>query len=147
MSASGSGRWSLVGMIGPAAGGADLDLVEPVEFGSGLRSHIAREPESQLAATPLGPVGKPEPPPPAASTEWVRDLLRTRAGEHAERIWAVFDEALRATDGDGRPDHQLRLQAARTLLAEIYGPASPAQAEHPADELSRYRRAKETGSG
>ncbi len=138
-------------MIGREAGGADPDSVEPVEFGSGLRSHIAREPEPELARAPLGPAGKPapppSPPPPAASSEWVRDLLRTRAGEHAERIWTVFDEALRATGADGKPDHQLRLQAARALLAEIYGPPSAERAEQPADELARYRRAKETGSG
>ena len=133
-------------MIGAASRRADPDFVEPVEFGSGLRSHIAREPEAKLAVAPLGPVEKPAPPP-ATSTGWVRDLLRARAGEHGERIWAVFDEAMRATDGDGRPDHQLRLQAAQALLAEIYGPPSSGRADHPADELAEYRRAKETGSG
>jgi hypothetical protein len=114
--------------------------VEPVEFGSGLRSHIARDPGPELAGAPLGPAEKPVPRPQSTSTGWVRDLLRTRAGEHAERIWTVFDEALRATDADGRPDHRLRLQAARALLAEI------AHAEQPVDELAEYRRARQTGS-
>jgi len=129
-------------MIGGATRCADPDLVEPVEFGSGLRSHIAREPEPPLAATPFGPAAKPLPAPQSASTGWVRDLLRVRAGEQAERIWAVFDEALRATGADGRPDHELRLQAARALLAEIYGPPSAAGAELPDDELAKARRLK-----
>ena len=121
--------------------------MERVEFGNGLRSHIAREPEPRLAETSLGPAPKPapvtEPAPQSASAEWVRDLLRERVGEQAERIWAVFDEALRATDADGRPDHALRLRAAWALLAEVYGP--PAEAELPAgahDELAALRRAK-----
>ena len=123
---------------------------EPVEFGSGLRSHIAREaPAPKLAAQPLGPmpapapVGPPDEAPPApAAAEWVRDILRSRAGEQAERIWAVFEEALQATDADGRPDHELRIRAARALLAEIYGPPGQAAPERPIDELAKLRRAK-----
>ena len=121
--------------------------MERVEFGNGLRSHIAREPEPELAETSLGPVPKPaaEPAPPqSTSAEWVRDLLRERVGEQAERIWAVFDDALRATDADGRPDHALRLRAAWALLAEVYGPPAMS-AEPPApssDELAELRRAK-----
>ena len=123
---------------------------EPVEFGSGLRSHIAREaPAPRLAAQPLGPMPAPAPvsppaeaPPAPAAAEWVRDILRSRAGEQAERIWAVFDEALEATDADGRPDHELRIRAARALLAEIYGPPGQTDAERPIDELARLRRAK-----
>ena len=83
----------------------------------------------------------PRPAPRPVANEWVRDLLRDRAGEQAERIWAVFDDALRATDADGRPDHELRLRAARALLAEISGPSAegPVVSE---DELARLRRAK-----
>ena len=121
--------------------------MERVEFGNGLRSHIAREPEPGLAAVPLGPAPQPgaEPAPPqSVSAEWVRDLLRERVGEQAERIWAVFDDALRATDADGRPDHALRLRAAWALLAEVYGP--PATSAEPpvpsSDELAELRRAK-----
>jgi len=122
--------------------------VERVEFGNGLRSHIAREPEPDLAEVSLGPVPKPEPAPEIApqstSAEWVRDLLRERVGEQAERIWAVFDDALRATHADGRPDHTLRLRAAWALLAEVYGP--PALSAEPpvasSDELAELRRAK-----
>ena len=83
--------------------------------------------------------------PQSTSAEWVRDLLRERVGEQAERIWAVFDEALRATDADGRPDHALRLRAAWALLAEVYGPPAEATVESPAassDELAQLRRAK-----
>ena len=120
--------------------------MEPVEFGNGLRSHIAREPEAVLSDTPLGPVPRPvpvrDPVPPPASGEWVRDLLRARAGEQADRIWAVFEEALGATGPDGRPDHALRLQAARALLAEVYGPAEARSVPVPDDELGRLRLAK-----
>ena len=123
--------------------------MERVEFGNGLRSHIAREPEPELAEASLGPETKPPPAaetaPQSTSAEWVRDLLRERVGEQAERIWAVFDEALRATDADGRPDHALRLRAAWALLAEVYGPPGEPSAE-PAvassDELEALRRAK-----
>ncbi|HVN60609.1 MAG TPA: hypothetical protein VMT59_05065 [Gaiellaceae bacterium] len=121
--------------------------MERVEFGNGLRSHIAREPEPALDAVTLGPAPRPvaEPAAPqSTSAEWVRDLLRERVGEQAERIWAVFDEALRAVDADGRPDHALRLRAAWALLAEVYGP--PAMSAEPpvpsGDELAELRRAK-----
>jgi hypothetical protein len=143
-------------MIGRAALGADPEnegrrgsTVERVEFGNGLRSHIARESEPALAETSFGPTPKPapvvEPAPQSTSAEWVRDLLRERVGEQAERIWAVFDDALRATDADGRPDHALRLRAAWALLAEVYGPPAEAGAELPvaaSDELAKLRRAK-----
>lgn len=123
--------------------------MERVEFGNGLRSHIAREPQpDEPDAAPFGPVREPAPATrpeqrPVAA-EWVRDLLRERVGEQAERIWSVFDEALRATGADGRPDHELRLRAARALLAEIYGPPSETRPEPAAalDELARLRRAK-----
>lgn len=124
--------------------------MERVEFGSGLRSHIAREPEAALAPVPFGPVPEPvpaaAPAPKPAAAEWVRDLLRVRAGEQAERIWEVFDAALRATDADGGPDHELRLRAARALLDEVYGPPAAPSAEQAHvlnDELARYRLARQ----
>ncbi len=122
--------------------------MDRIEFGNGLRSHIAREPEPSLADAPLGPVREPaqaaEPEQQqSASAEWVRGLLRIRAGEQAERIWSVFDEALRATDPHGRPDHELRLRAARALLAEIEGPAAAAPRQQAVDdELAKLRRAR-----
>jgi hypothetical protein len=125
--------------------------VEQVEFGNGLRSHIAHEaPVAEPTGPPFGPVEKPapavEPPRFPSAGEWVRDLLRTRAGEQAERIWAVFDEALRATDAHGRPDHALRLRAAEALLAEVYGPPTGIpQVPDSADELATHRRARLRG--
>ena len=124
--------------------------MERVEFGNGLRSHIAREPEPDLAEASFGPTQRPVPASEPAltqttSADWVRDLLRERVGEQAERIWAVFDDALRATDAEGRPDHALRLRAAWALLAEVYGPPAEPSAELPAgahDELATLRRAK-----
>jgi len=89
------------------------------------------------------PVSPPDEAPPApAAAEWVRDILRSRAGEQAERIWSVFDEALEATDADGRPDHELRIRAARALLAGLYGPPGQTGAERPIGERARLRRAK-----
>ncbi len=123
--------------------------MERVEFGNGLRSHIAREPEPHLAEASFGPAPKQapvvEPAPQSTSTEWVRDLLRERVNEQAERIWAVFDDALRATDADGKPDHALRLRAASALLAEVNGPPAGARPGPPvasSDELAKLRRAK-----
>lgn len=122
--------------------------MERVEFGNGLRSHIAGEPEARLAEASFGPAPKPapvvEPAPHSTSAEWVRDLLRERVNEQAERIWAVFDDALGATDADGRPDHALRLRAASALLAEVNG-APEARSGPPvttSDELAKLRRAK-----
>ena len=37
--------------------------MERVEFGNGLRSHIAREPEPKLAEASFGPAPKPVPAP------------------------------------------------------------------------------------
>lgn len=46
----------------------------------------------------------------------VREVLRTRAEQHLERLWRSFEEALEATRADGRPDFEVRLSAARVLL-------------------------------
>ena len=121
--------------------------MERVEFGNGLRSHIAREPGPELAEASFGPAPKPvpapEPLPQSTSVEWVRGLLRERVGEQAERIWAVFEDALRATRADGRPDHALRLRAAAALLAEVYGPPSePSRALPSSPDELELRRAK-----
>jgi hypothetical protein len=50
-----------------------------------------------------------------------RAYLRRRVEESGEALWRVFQEALVATDVDGRPDFQMRLTAASALLAEAYG--------------------------
>ena len=122
--------------------------MERVEFGNGLRSHIAREPEPELAEASFGPTPKPvpvlEPPPQSTSAEWVRDLLRERVGEQAERIWAVFDDALRATDADGGRTTSF---ASAPLGTAGRGLRAAGRAERglPAgahDELATLRRAK-----
>ena len=144
-----------------------------VEFGSGLRSHLGCD-----GLAPDAFETQPEPSPrawgnaqmvtvspsavptwerrlpddaaePADSTDWVHELLRRRATEQAERIWDIFDDALQATDAHGRPDHRLRLHAARALLAEISERPpikSPSvntlQVDVPGDELGRHRRSR-----
>jgi hypothetical protein len=56
-----------------------------------------------------------------AEPEHGRAYLRRRVEENGDTLWRVFQEALVATDPDGRPDFQLRLLAASTLLAEADG--------------------------
>jgi DNA repair exonuclease SbcCD ATPase subunit len=72
----------------------------------------------------------------------VRELLREHAEQYAERLVLTFEQALEATDHDGRPDFTTRLAALRLLLCEAYdetgGDAStPSRAE---DELAELRR-------
>ena len=74
----------------------------------------------------------------------VRDLLRRRAEQEVERLWRTFDEALEARRADGAPDFEVRLAAARALLAEAYA-ASGDNVLNPAelpDELAVLRERK-----
>ena len=74
----------------------------------------------------------------------VRELLRRRAEREVERVWRSFAEALEATRPSGEPDYELRLTAARALLAEAYGSAEEA-GELPSalpDELASLRERK-----
>ena len=72
----------------------------------------------------------------------VREILREHAEQQAERLVLAFEQALEATDHDGRPDFSTRLTALRMLLDEAYG--DPAlEAERPSrveDELGELRR-------
>jgi hypothetical protein len=72
----------------------------------------------------------------------VRELLREHAEQYAERLVLTFEQALEATDHDGRPDFTTRLAALRLLLSEAYDQSgdetsSPSRAE---DELAELRR-------
>jgi hypothetical protein len=72
----------------------------------------------------------------------VREHLREYAEQYAERLVLTFEQALEATDHDGRPDFTTRLAALRLLLSESYdAPAeeasNPSRAE---DELAELRR-------
>lgn len=74
----------------------------------------------------------------------VRDLLRQRAEREIERLWRAFDDALEATRAGGEPDYEIRLSAARALLAEAYavpGDAAADAVELP-DELAVLRDRK-----
>jgi hypothetical protein len=100
---------------------------------------VAREQEVELLRR-VAEAGDSEP------DESARDFLRRRAERQAELVWQAFEGALGAARPDGQPDHRLRLDAARALLAEAYDRVRPApelvrrQAE---DELAdlRARRA------
>jgi hypothetical protein len=63
----------------------------------------------------------------------VRELLRRRAEQEVERLWRTFDDALEATRVGGEPDYEIRLSAARALLAEAY--AVPGEPSEPPLEL------------
>jgi hypothetical protein len=72
----------------------------------------------------------------------VRELLREHAEDQAERLVLTFEQALEATDHDGRPDFSTRLTALRLLLDEAYRePAGDAAgSSRVEDELAELRR-------
>jgi hypothetical protein len=51
----------------------------------------------------------------------VRERLAEIAEDEAERIAAVYLEAMEAADRDGNPDHRARVRAADALLAQAFG--------------------------
>jgi hypothetical protein len=65
----------------------------------------------------------------------VRELLREHAEQYAERLVLTFEQALEATDHDGRPDFPTRLAALRLLLSEAYAEAG--------DDASNFSRAED----
>ena len=72
----------------------------------------------------------------------VREVLREHAELQAERIVLTFEQALEATEHDGRPDFSTRLTALRMLLDEAYGqrPAEAGATARVEDELGELRR-------
>jgi hypothetical protein len=106
--------------------------------------------ESELAA--LGALIDEETRP--RQQESARDYLRRQAEQHADLIWQSFQDALTALRSDGSVDFRMRLEAARTLLAEAYpDSASPERSLSPEqraaqDELAglRARRAHQQPS-
>jgi hypothetical protein len=76
----------------------------------------------------------------------VRELLREHAEEQAERLVLTFEQALEATEPDGRPDFSTRLTALRLLLDEAYRePAAGAPESKIEDELAELRRRRNLG--
>ena len=63
----------------------------------------------------------------------VRELLRKRAGQHADLIWGSFEDALRSGD------LEIRLLAARAIVGDLY-PADGRPVEDAVDELARIRQ-------
>jgi hypothetical protein len=57
--------------------------------------------------------------------ESARHYLRRQAEHHADLIWQAFQEGLTALRSDGSVDSRLRLEAARSLLAEAYPESAP----------------------
>ena len=57
--------------------------------------------------------------------ESARHYLRRQAEAHADLIWRAFEEGLTALRSDGSIDARLRLEAARSLLAEAYPESAP----------------------
>jgi hypothetical protein len=54
-----------------------------------------------------------------------RHYLRRQAEAHADLIWRAFEDGLTALRSDGSVDARLRLEAARSLLAEAYPETAP----------------------
>jgi hypothetical protein len=77
----------------------------------------------------------------------LRSVMRHQVDDHADELWTVFAEALSATTDSGKPDHRVRLLAARSLLAEVYGqtPASVI-AGKASDELAALRARRRLSS-
>ena len=57
--------------------------------------------------------------------ESARHYLRRQAEHHADLIWQAFQDALTGLRSDGSVDSRLRLEAARSLLAEAYPESAP----------------------
>jgi hypothetical protein len=57
--------------------------------------------------------------------ESARHYLRRQAEHHADLIWQAFQDGLTALHSDGSVDSRLRLEAARSLLAEAYPESAP----------------------
>ena len=57
--------------------------------------------------------------------ESARHYLRRQAEHHADLIWQAFQDALTALRSDGSVDSRIRLEAARSLLAEAYPESAP----------------------
>ena len=145
---------------------AKRDGTRLLEFGSGLRARLPGV-EPDLSA------GEIDEPRPAARTHHLGDVtaeersglesqpsvavpddvvptravMRQHVDDHADELWTVFAEALAATTDSGKPDHRVRLLAARSLLAEVYGqtPASVI-AGKASDELAALRARRRVSS-
>jgi hypothetical protein len=125
------------------------DLAEPEQHARELEAHAAELAERERGLAELESEVAEESQRLAAAdamrTETrrpVRELLREYAEQSAERLVLTFEQALEATDHDGRPDFTTRLAALRLLLSESYdAPAeeasTPSRAE---DELAELRR-------
>jgi len=83
--------------------------------------------------------------------ESARHYLRRQAEHHADLIWQAFQDALTALRSDGSVDSRLRLEAARSLLAEAYPESAPpersltAEQQAAQDELSDLRARRYRG--
>jgi uncharacterized protein YhaN len=78
--------------------------------------------------------------------ESARHYLRRQAEHHADLLWRAFADGLTALRADGSSDFRIRLEAARSLLAEAYPESAPPERSLTAgqqDELAdlRARRA------
>ena len=83
--------------------------------------------------------------------ESARHYLRRQAEHHADLIWQAFQDALTALRSDGSVDSRLRLEAARSLLAEAYPDSAPpersltAEQQAAQDELAGLRARRYRG--
>jgi len=77
--------------------------------------------------------------------ESARHYLRRQAEQHADLLWRAFQDGLTALRADGSTDFRVRLEAARSLLAEAYPESAPPERaltpeqQAAQDELADFR--------
>ncbi|TML63173.1 MAG: hypothetical protein E6G22_06800 [Actinobacteria bacterium] len=77
--------------------------------------------------------------------ESARHYLRRQAEQHADLLWRAFQDGLTALRADGSADFRVRLEAARSLLAEAYPESAPPERaltpeqQAAQDELADFR--------
>ena len=106
-----------------------------------LASQAALAAHAQLLVEREEELSRRAPAAPGAAATDVRELLRRRAEEHADRIWQTLEQALAATRPDGGVDHGTRLTALHLLITDAYS-TSPVPAATVEDELARLRERK-----
>jgi hypothetical protein len=82
----------------------DPELADEERFGS----------KEQSSAAGIAGGGRPRKPSPSA-------LLRERIEADIERLLAPYPDALVAVRGEGEPDHNTRMRAAREVFDRVYG--------------------------
>ena len=102
------------------------DVPQPNEretgFGTGLRRQLERRRTPGGEQRPEAQVEEETRP---HEEESARHYLRRQAEQHADLLWRAFQDGLTALRAGGSADFRIRLEAARSLLAEAYPESAP----------------------